>query len=193
MPLENKMRWGSPFDNLSKTARKRLMVITLVMSALLLIVMRILDAPLRTDAAPKGIVSFELAGDYAASRHILSSWNPEAKVYAGLSLGLDYLFLIVYALFISSACIWVAETLGGDHLFFFILALLLVWSQFLAAALDAVENLALIQLLLNSTRRWLPGLSRWCAMVKFSIVSAGLIFIFGGLLAIGIKKWVLKS
>jgi hypothetical protein len=182
------MRWGSPFDNFSKAARIRLIVITFVMSAILLIVLRTLDAPLRTEAAPKGIVSFELAKDYEASRHILSSWDAEAKVYAALSLGLDYLFLIVYALFISLACIRVAEALNSDYLFFFILARVLAWSQFLAAVLDALENMALIQLLLNSSRSWLPVLARWGAMVKFGIVGAGLIFIFGGLLAIGIKK-----
>ena len=54
--------------------------------------------------------------------------------------------------------------------------------------LDAIENLALIALLLNSARMWLPALARWCAIVKFSIVGAGLIFIFGGLLVIGLKK-----
>ena len=182
------MRWGPPFENLSKAARIRLIVITFVISAILLIVLRTLDAPLRTEAAPRGIVSFELAKDYEASRHILTSWNAGAKVYAALSLGLDYLFLIVYALFISLACIWVAETLNSDHSFFFILAAVLAWSQFLAAVLDAIENMALIHLLLNSTRTWLPVLARWCAMVKFSIVGAGLIFISGSLLAIGIKK-----
>ena len=186
------MRWGSPFDNFSKTAQIRLIVITFVMSVILLIVMRTLDAPLRTEAAPKGIVSFELAKDYEASKHILNSWDAETKVYAALSLGLDYLFIIVYALFISCACIRVAEALNSDHSFFFILALVLTWSQFLAAVLDAIENIALIQLLLYSTRRWLPGLARWCAIVKFSIVGAGLTFIVGGLLAIGIKKRLLK-
>ena len=193
MPPENKISRGSPFGHFSKAARNRLTVMTFVMSAILLVVLRILDAPLRTEVAPKGIVSFELATDYAESRHILSSWKAEAKVYAALSLGLDYLFLVVYALFISSACIWVAETLNSDHVFFFILALLLAWAQFLAAVLDAFENLALIHLLLDSTRKWLPGLARGCAMVKFSIVGAGLLFIAGGLLAVGIKKRLLKN
>ena len=53
----------------------------------------------------------------------------------------------------------------------------------------SIENLALIHLLLNSSRKWLPCLARWCAMVKFSIVDAGLIFIFGGLLVIRLKNY----
>jgi hypothetical protein len=69
----------------------------------------------------------------------------------------------------------------------------LAWAQFLAALLDAIENLALIHLLLNSSRSWLPCLARGCAIVKFSIVGAGLIFILGGLLVIGLKKIFKRS
>ena len=187
-PCEVKMRGVPPFDNLSNSARRRVIVVTFVMSAILLFALRTLDAPLRTSAAPRGIVSFELAQNYDASRQILDSWSTDAKVYAALSLGLDYLFLIVYALFISSACIQVATALKGDHSVFLCMAGVLAWAQFIAAFLDAIENLALIHLLLNSSRSWLPCLARGCAIVKFSIVAAGLIFIFGGLLVIGLKK-----
>jgi hypothetical protein len=164
------------------------MVITFAMSALLLFAMRTLDTPLKTDAAPSGIVSFELAANHAASQKILNSWSTEAKVNAALSLGLDFLFLIGYALFISLACIWVAIALKGDHSIIYNVAVVVAWAQFLAAALDVIENLALIHVLLNSSRKWLPWLARGCAIVKFSIVGAGLIFIFGGFLVIGLKK-----
>lgn len=193
MPLKEKMRWKSLSDSCSEAARMRWIVITFLMSAILLMALRTLDAPLKTEAAPRGIISFELANNYESSRLILSSWNAEAKLNAALSLGLDYLFLVVYAIFLSLTCIQVAKALKSDHSFFFMLAQVVAWSQFLAAVLDAVENMALIQLLLNSSRKWLPLVARWCAMVKFSIVGAGLIFILGGLLAIGIKKGLLKT
>jgi hypothetical protein len=182
------MRWGPLIDNFPKAAQIRLIVVTFVMSVILLVVMRILDAPLTTPAAPSGIVSFELAKNYDVSRQILSSWSAEAKVYAAFSLGLDYLFLIVYALFIFLSCIRLATALKGHYSFLWGMAIVLAWSQFLAASLDAIENWALIHLLLDSSRRWLPCLARWCAIAKFSIVGVGLIFISGGFLAIGIKK-----
>jgi hypothetical protein len=68
------------------------------MSAILLFAMRSLDTPLRTRTAPGGIVSFELAKNYAASQQILDSWSAKAKINAALSLGLDFLFLILYGL-----------------------------------------------------------------------------------------------
>lgn len=181
------MRWVPPFDNLSNSARKRVIIICFLMSAILLFAMRTLDTPLRTHRAPGGIVSFELAKSHEVSRQILDSWNTEAKINAALSLGLDFLFLIVYALFISLSCIQVGAVLKDDHSIIFSVAVVLAWAQFLAAILDAIENLALIHLLLNSGRKWLPCLARWCAIVKFSIVGAGLIFILGGLLVIGLK------
>jgi hypothetical protein len=182
------MRWVAPFDNLSNSARKGLIIITFAMSAILLLAMRALDRPLQTHTAPRGIVSFELATSYAASQQILESWSSEAKINAALSLGLDFLFLIVYALFISLSCARIAAALKDGHLIFFRAGVVLAWAQFLAAVLDAIENLALIHLLLNSSRSWLPILAHSCATVKFSIVGAGIIFIFGGLLVIGLEK-----
>lgn len=181
------MRWAPPFDTLSNSAQKRFIAITLVMSAILLVALRTLDTPLRNNTAPRGIVSFELAQNYKASKQILDSWSTEAKVNAALSLGLDFLFLIVYAFFISFSCIQVGAALKDDHSIFFSVAVTLAWAQFFAAILDAIENLALIQLLLNSSRKWLPCLAHWCAIVKFSIVGAGLTFILGGVLVIGLK------
>ena len=187
------MRWVPPFDNLTNSARKRVIIITLVVSAILLLTMRTLDTPLRTHTAPRGIVSFELAVDYEASQQILGSWNSEAKINAALSLGLDFLFLIVYALFISLSCAQIAAALKDNRSIFFRAAVVLAWAQFLAAILDTIENIALIRLLLDSSSKWLPWLARWGAIIKFSIVGAGLMFIFVGLLVIGLRKIFQKT
>ena len=70
------------------------------------------DAPLKTPAAPQGIVSYEFAGTTTAAQRILDSWDAGAKVYAGFSLGLDYLYMPAYALTIGLACAWAARVLG---------------------------------------------------------------------------------
>ena len=180
------MRLTPPFSKCLDSARKRALIITFVFSAVLLAALSTLDAPLRTQVAPRGIVSFELAQNYTASRQILDSWNARAKTQAALSLGLDYLFLIIYACFISLACVQVGRALQRHSIHLAAPAAVLAWAQFLAAALDAAENLALIALLLNSTRTWLPPLARWCAIIKFGVIGAGLIYIAGGLLFMGL-------
>lgn len=182
------MRSLSPFDKCSNLGRKRSLVTALVLSLVLLIALRILDAPLRTAVAPRGIVSFELAKDADASRQILDSWNARAKTQAAFSLGLDYLFLIVYAVFISLACVQVSEALRHRSPLLACLGEILAWAQFLAAILDAVENAALISLLLRSERLWWPAVARGCAIIKFTIVGAGLIYVAGGVVVIGMEK-----
>ena len=71
------------------------------------------NAPLKTPAAPQGIVSYEFAGTTAAAQGILDSWDAGAKVHAGFSLGLDYLYMPVYALTIGLACAWAAARVAG--------------------------------------------------------------------------------
>ncbi|MGD8342463.1 MAG: hypothetical protein PVI38_01310 [Desulfobacterales bacterium] len=160
------------------------------MSLILLIALRILDVPLRTPVAPRGIVSFELAKDSAASRQILASWDAQAKTRAALSLGLDYLFLIVYAVFISLACVQVGKALQQRSPLLARLGGILAWAQFLAAILDAVENAALISLLFDSEHPWLPAAARACAIIKFTIVGAGFIYISSGLLIIAGQRFL---
>ncbi|MGD2097717.1 MAG: hypothetical protein PVG35_09060 [Desulfobacterales bacterium] len=180
----------TPFDRYSNAARKRALIIALVLSLVLLVALRILDVPLRTAVAPRGIVSFELAKDASASRQIRASWNARAKTHAAFSLGLDYLFLIVYAVFISLACVQTGEAIQHISPLLARVGGILAWAQFAAAVLDAVENLVLISLLLDSERSWLPAVARGCAIIKFAIVSAGFIYIGGGLLVIAIQTFL---
>ena len=57
-----------------------------------------------------------------------------------------------------------------------------------AGILASGVGMALVALLLNSARIGLPVLARWCAIIKFTIVGAGLTYICSGLLFIGLKK-----
>ena len=187
------MRWPTPFDRYSDPARNKALVAALIISAFLLMAMRMLDGPLRTPVAPRGIVSFELAKNVDASRQILNSWNGQAKKHAAGSLGLDYLFLIVYAAFLSLACTQVSKALVKRRLLLANAGAILAWTQFLAAICDAVENSVLFALLLNSKQLWLPAVARTCAIIKFTIVGAGLIYIASGIIMIGIDKIARKK
>jgi hypothetical protein len=173
---------SDPFKWLSSTAKRWVLLISILLSLTLLIVMHSMDRQLITAASPRGIVSFELSGSIESAAQILKAWGPQGRVYAALSLGLDYLFLIVYALFISLSCVRIAEYFRqkGRHLA--IWGLGLGWAQFLAAFLDAIENAALINLLFDSQHDFWPTIARYCALVKFGIVGLGLAYILSGTL-----------
>ena len=101
--------------------------------------------------------------------------------YTGLSMGLDFLFLVAYSITIAIGCILIGSKLESRWL---TLGYWLAGAQILAAILDIIENLTLIGLLAGSTNVILPPLACWCAGPKFILVGSGLIYLIYGLLAI---------
>lgn len=160
-----------PFATWTAAGRERAFVPLVVLTLGVMAALRVLDAPLQTAAAPHGIVSFELAGDLETARGMIGSWGHRGEVHAALSLGLDYLFLVLYAGAIALGCVLVAGALAPR------VGAWLAWGQLAAAALDAVENYALIRVLLGSPRELWPPLAAGCAGVKFALVAAGLAYV----------------
>jgi hypothetical protein len=68
------------------------------------------------------------------------------------------------------------------------LGTLLAWAQFGAALLDALENYALIQVLLGSQQALWPVVARWCAIPKFLIVAAGLVYVGIGTVSVMVRR-----
>ena len=171
------MPGSHPFQWLSDASQQRalppLIVLTLILSG----VMTWLDTPLRNDEAPFGIGSFELAKTLARSQRVIASWDAPARIYAGLSLGIDYLYLVLYSASISLACVRLARALSRQSTHLAATGLALAWAQPLAAALDAVEDYALIRILLGSQEVAWPLLAWACAIPKFALVAAGLLYV----------------
>ncbi|MCX7682678.1 MAG: hypothetical protein N2508_12075 [Anaerolineae bacterium] len=179
------MKFAHPFVWLVEAKLAQALVATAIVAIISMASLQLLDSPLKTTAAPAGIISYEFASNLDGARRILASWGPEARVYAGLSLGLDYLFMVAYACALGLGCVLVARRLGRWHQGLARLGVGLSWGQWLAALLDATENYALIRLLLGSERPLWPALAYWCALPKFLLVGAGILFIVvGGVLAL---------
>lgn len=149
-----------------------LLVLTLALSG----VLGSVDMPLRTDAAPYGIVSFELAGDPASAQRMVDSWDARARSYAGFSLGIDFLYLLLYSTTIALACLWASDVFRGRGLALARAGVPIAWGAWLAGLLDGVENCALAVLLLGSVRAPWPAVAWWCAVPKFILIGAGLVY-----------------
>jgi len=117
---------------------------SLVLALVTLAALTAINAHLRNEVAPQGIVSFELCAYSGSCGAMRESWGAEARSWAGLSLGLDYLFMLLYA-----ATVFLALRLVADR----VPARLrrptraIAWAALGAAAADAVENYSLAQLL----------------------------------------------
>ncbi|MFH1981745.1 MAG: hypothetical protein ABIL58_07870 [Pseudomonadota bacterium] len=169
-----------PFSWIPGRRRLPAFIVTTALAVVLLAALMVLDRPLRTIAAPDGIVSFEVAGSMDSARRILDSWPPEARVAAGLSLGLDYLFLVAYAAAIAMGCGMVADRLASEKPGFSRLGTILAWGQFAAAGCDMVENVMLILMLQGHMAPALPAAALGCALVKFTVIGAGLFYAGAG-------------
>lgn len=157
----------------SITNRRKVFVWFLIATALLFFSFRFIgpDTP--------NIVQYELAGSSIASQAIIDVWTPVDRIRAGFSLGIDYLFMPVYSTALALACVLAAGVLTSKR--WRSIGLGLAWGAWLAAILDAIENLALTKILfdLNAIDPW-PQIAAICAMIKFALIGIGIIYALVG-------------
>ena len=176
------MKLQDPFEFLTVKAQKWAFTLFFLLTLILMTSLQVLGMPLITESAPLGIVSFELAGDIKLAQEIVTAWGPEGRVYAALNLGLDYLFMIAYAGTIALGCMLAARGLLKRLPLLVAPGALLAWGQIVAALLDALENYALIQILLGTEQDLWAQVARWSALPKFSLVAFGILYILLGTL-----------
>ena len=102
---------------------------------------------------------------------------------AAVSLGLDFLYLVLYSNAIGLGCVLVATALAERASPLALIGIVLAWAQYGAALLDVIENCALIQLLTGDERAVWPVLAHWSALLKFALVVVGLTYVgFGAVM-----------
>lgn len=174
-----------PLEFVPQEARKPLFFTLLILTLSLFAVFRVLDTPLQTDYAPSGIVSFELAGSPQNAAHIVLTWSEQAMLNAAFGLGIDYLFMPVYAFALGFGTLLAAGRHGG---WLRSLGAVAGYGAFAAALFDAVENYALFQVLLGAFDSSYPMLAAVSATVKFGLLAFGLLVaIVGGVIPRSVK------
>ena len=171
-----------PLESIPNEYRKRSFFIFLFSTIVLFALFRVLDEPLRTSAAPSGIVSFELAGTPTQAENMMASWSETGRYNAAFGLGIDYLFMPTYAFALAFGTLLAA---GRHSSWVRSLGALAGYGAFTAAIFDAVENFALFQVLLGSINTPYPMIAAACATIKFGLL------IFG--LAYALTAWLLPK
>ena len=177
-----------PYGWVARESQSRVFASGAVLALALMAALQMLGAPLQTQPAPMGIVSFEFAGTLPRAQEILDSWGTTGQTYAGLNLGLDFLFLVSYGAAIGLGCVLVAQCVPERLGWLRSLGVVLAWALIAAALLDAVENYALIQVLLGAQSGTWPALARWCAAPKFLIVGTGLLYLVAGAIVVPVLR-----
>lgn len=162
-----------PLTSIPNEKRKPLFLTFLALTILFFAVFRVLDEPLRTPAAPNGIVSFELAWQPGASQDMVNSWSEYARLLAAFGLGIDYLFMPIYALALSLGILLASGRHSGG---FGRLGAWMGWAALVAPLFDAVENYGLLHSLLSPLFSLWPLIASVCATVKFALLIMGLLY-----------------
>ena len=162
-----------PLASLSPSKRKPLFLTFLALTILFFAVFRVLDEPLRTPAAPNGIVSFELAWQPGASQDMVNSWSEYARLLAAFGLGIDFLFMPIYALALSLGVLLASGRHPGR---FGRLGAWMGWAALIAPVFDAVENYGLLHSLLSPLFSLWPFVASVCATIKFTLLVVGLFY-----------------
>ncbi|MGH1335290.1 MAG: hypothetical protein ACRBFS_04115 [Aureispira sp.] len=159
-----------------ETYNKPLTIVLFIMVVITTLVMMNFDLPLRNENCKDGIVSFELAKDLETTVTILNSWDTNAKNNASLSVGFDFLFLLVYSSFIALLIFKINNRLWENHAFHKVGRALIVLI-FSAAFFDMIENVALIKLLLGDLEQMWCSIAYFFAIGKFAIVLICIVYI----------------
>jgi hypothetical protein len=168
-----------PFSKSLQSSGKKSILVLLFLLIISIVVMRHFGAPLVNSACKKGIVSFELAKRIENSQAILNSWNEPAKISAALSLGFDFVFLVLYSLFVA-LLIYKLKTGLWKNKWLYRFGNVLIWAAFLMALSDSIENIALIRLLQGDIRQVWASTAYFFAVLKFSLLAICVLYILVG-------------
>jgi hypothetical protein len=131
-----------------------------------------IDRSLRNEITPLGVISYELCA-WTDSCQAATDAYRSARLAAGASIGLDYLFMPLYAATLAAALIFVAARRDERAR---PIAAGLAWAVFVAGALDGIENVALYRMLATESATPLLGwTATLCATVKLVLVAIGLL------------------
>ena len=161
------------FAWLPASYRSTVLMILFTVTAFLAFALRVQGRPLVTDAAPHGIISYELAWSVDRAQDILESWEP-LEGTARRQLYLDFGFVLVYPPLLALGCAMLAGSrFSGSAP----VGAFLSWAILAAAPLDAIENLALLGMIAHGADRSRALIAAWCAGLKFVLAYAGLGYI----------------
>jgi hypothetical protein len=154
-----------------KTLFRLLFVLTLAT----LVALAVVDSGLRGPASPNGMMSFEFCGFTGRCTAILSAWGESGRNLAMFSLGLDYLFLLLYPGLICVALLCVARELPAAPALKARRLAALAWLMALA---DALENFHLLQVIRSGAAGAHGEWAGYFASVKFAVLFLALVALY---------------
>jgi hypothetical protein len=161
-----------PFERWPERRRGRWLFALALVYAVVQIAIAAVNRPLSTDAAPDGIVTLELAGTREEASRIVDSWEREGALdEAGVSLGLDFLYMPLYAVLMAGVLVAVNRRAQWK------IVSAVAWAPFIAAAFDVVETVSLVRVVDDPSVDGWAAVARAFALGKFALLIVTVLFI----------------
>jgi hypothetical protein len=181
------MTLASPYRSLSLRWQLALCVAAVLLSLFYGDFLKRQAAPLN-GVLEHGIVTLELPGSSPRAEQLIESLGELVPV-ARRQVQLDFVYLLLYPLAFSLACSLVAMRAGRGLA---LVGALAAWAVLLAAPMDALENVAILQMLDGRTGAPWPHISTVCATVKFALLLCAAAYLAAGLVGLGLR-WARKT
>jgi hypothetical protein len=164
--------------------RRRGLWITGIATAILFVVLAIVDEAIKASGGP-GIIAFELAGTTERAVEILGHWGQAGRDAARVSLAIDFVYLAFYGVFLTLAVLelrdvgrargWSAYARPGTAI-----ALL----PGFAAACDVAEDIGLWLVVGGEGTSQIPPVATGFALLKFAALAVVAVYLLAGLAAL---------
>ncbi|MEI6756881.1 MAG: hypothetical protein FDX18_05460 [Chlorobium sp.] len=178
----------TPFDWLEKNEQKQVAGIFWIFLILVTLLFGFVFNPLVTEAAPWGVISFELPpiGESGGTIASLQSWNAAGQLIplAKRSLELDFLYIVLYAVPLSISSLLAARTLldkGSCALGK--AGIIMSWVVMVAAISDGLENYFLLSViagfdpLVPTAMACMAKLANLFAIMKFVLLLSVVLYL----------------
>ena len=160
----------SPFKVIPDKNRISFLWLFGILTVILLSVLHWLDTFMISEEMPDGIIGFELVKNIHDARIMLDVWGDTGRIAAAFSLGIDYLFLISYSLFLGLLSFHFARKFEGRLRLLSKTGYFMSWLIIVAGIYDAIENFALLKIMLGCQLSIWAITAWFFATVKFAIV-----------------------
>ena len=133
-----------------------------------------------------GIVTLELPGTPERASQLVDTLGERGRTIAILQVQLDFVFLLLYPLAFSLSTALLAAHVGAVLGRACAVMTRAIW---LAAPLDAIENVSMLRMLAGHTATPWPQVATACAVLKFALVIAAVLLLIVGVSRWGWRRW----
>jgi hypothetical protein len=130
-----------------------------------------------SQAAPYGLLSFELAGDGFVARTIAETWDEEQRLYVAFLLGLRFLIGLCVTSTLATGCLWQAGEVRRWIRSLAWSGVALAALQIAAGALEALTGVWMIAELIDRSYEESARPILLSAVAKYAFVAAGVAYI----------------